>query len=160
MYLTTMSRAVLSSDRHMLSIISALSRAIRCCQQEDTFCENVTFTQFTILDAVGKTGTLRLSDLHNIPVVEKSTTTRLVAPLVNQGLIVRKKSQQDSRAITLQLTDEGKAVLKRVWVCLSRLFNAIEESLPEDKRADIYMAVKVFTQAVEKACTAGTCCKI
>jgi DNA-binding MarR family transcriptional regulator len=152
-----MSRGIYSSHRQILSLISELSRAVRCCQQEEAFCENVTFTQFVILEAVGKTGTLRLSDLHGILVVEKSTTTRLVDPLVNRGLIVREKSLQDSRAVTLKLTDEGKTVLRRVWDCLSRALNAIEVELPEDNRGEIYKAVRVFSQAVEKACAAGAC---
>ena len=152
-----MSRRIQNSHRRILSLISELSRAIRCCQQEEAFCDNVTFTQFVILEAVGKTGTLRLSDLHGILVVEKSTTTRLVDPLVNRGLIVREKSQQDSRAVTLKLTDEGRMVLTNVWDCFAKALNAIEGELPEENRGDIYRAVRVFSQAVEKACAAGVC---
>ena len=145
------------SHRRMLSLISNLSRAIRCCQQEGSFCENVTFTQFVILETVSKAGTLPLSDLHGILNVEKSTTTRLVGPLVNQGLIVREKSPQDSRAVTLKLTPEGSIVLKRVWDCFSRALNAIEEELPEQNRAEIYKAVRMFSRAVERACNEGVC---
>jgi DNA-binding MarR family transcriptional regulator len=141
----------------MLALISNLSRAIRCCQQEEAFCENVTFTQFVILETVSNTGTLPLSDLHSILNVEKSTTTRLVGPLVNQGLIVREKSRHDSRAVTLKLTPEGSIVLKRVWDCFLRALNAIEEELPQENRVEIYRAVRMFSQAVERACNEGMC---
>jgi DNA-binding MarR family transcriptional regulator len=119
----------------------------------------VTFSQFVILDAVGKTGTLRLSDLHGILGVEKSTTTRLVDPLVMRGLIFREKSQRDSRAVTLRLSGEGKTVLRKVWDCLSTALNTIEFALPEDHRTEIYKAVRTFSKAVQRACAAGACDK-
>ncbi|UCF56837.1 MAG: MarR family transcriptional regulator, partial [Deltaproteobacteria bacterium] len=70
----------------MFSLMSELARAVRCCQQEAVFCENVTFSQFFILDMVAEKGKLKLSELHQILSVDKSTTTRLINPLVKQGL--------------------------------------------------------------------------
>ncbi len=106
------------TNREMFSLLSDLSRAVRCCQQEAVFCENLTFSQFFILDLVAENGKLRLSELHRTLSVDKSTTTRLVSPLVKQGLVGREKSAQDSRAITLTLTKEGESVRKRVWTCM------------------------------------------
>jgi DNA-binding MarR family transcriptional regulator len=143
--------------RSTLSLILGLSRAVRRCQREKAFCENVTFSQFVILDAVGKKGFLELCDLHGLLAVEKSTTTRLLAPLVHRGLIVREKSQKDSRAVKLRLTGEGQTVLSKVWSCLSRTLNAIEFELPEDNRAKIFESVRLFSRAVEKVCAPPTC---
>ncbi len=145
------------NHREVLSLISELTRAVRCCQQEEAFCENVTFSQFLILDMVGKKGRLRLSDLHEVLAVEKSTTTRLVDPLAKRGLVVRERSDRDSRAVNLKLTKEGESVLGRVWQCLSSSLRAIERQVPEDRREDVYAAVRVFTEAVKNACKAGCC---
>ena len=62
------------NGRQMISLLAELSQALRCCQQEAVFCENVTFTQFFILDVVESKRKIRLSDLHDILSVEKSTT--------------------------------------------------------------------------------------
>jgi DNA-binding MarR family transcriptional regulator len=56
---------------------------------------------------------------HKILSVEKNTTTRLVNPLVNQGLVVRQKLEGDSRAINLSLTQEGKEVYPKARKCLA-----------------------------------------
>jgi len=37
-------------DREILALIMGLSKAVRCCRQDEVFCEDVTFTQFLILD--------------------------------------------------------------------------------------------------------------
>ena len=103
-------------DRGLLELIAELSRATRIFQQESVFCAGVTFSQFFILDQVAAGGgRLPLSELHSTLEVEKSTTTRLVAPLVKQGLIIRRRSRQDSRAVELSLTPPGRDVLKTVW---------------------------------------------
>ena len=145
------------SNREMFSLLSDLSRAIRCCQQEAVFCEDLTFSQFFILDLVAEKGQLKLSELHKILSVDKSTTTRLVSPLVKQGLIRRQKSNQDSRAINLALTSEGESVRKRVWACISRFVDVIQDGIPKEKRAEVYGNVKMFLHAMQNACAAGPC---
>ncbi len=145
------------SNREMFSLLSDLSRAIRCCQQEAVFCEALTFSQFFILDLVAEKGQLRLSELHKILSVDKSTTTRLVSPLVKQGLVRRQKSNQDSRAINLELTKEGELARKRVWTCISRFVGVIQTAIPEEKRTEVYEGVRIFLHAIQNACAAGPC---
>ena len=145
------------TNREMFSLLSDLSRAVRCCQQEAVFCENLTFSQFFILDLVAENGKLRLSALHKTLSVDKSTTTRLVSPLVKQGLVRREKLDQDSRAITLALTNEGESVRKRVWACISRFVDVIQTGIPEEKQAGVYEGVKIFLHAMRNACAAGPC---
>jgi DNA-binding MarR family transcriptional regulator len=152
-----MYRQVPRNNRDMFSLMSELSRAVRCCQQEAVFCENVTFSQFFILDMVAEKGKLKLSELHQILSVDKSTTTRLINPLVKQGLILREKSGYDSRAVDLRLTKKGELVRKRVWACISRFVDVIQMGIPEEKRARVYEGVRIFLDAMRNACAAGPC---
>ena len=130
---------------------------MRCCQQEEVFCENVTFSQFFILDMVAEKGKLKLAELHEILSVDKSTTTRLVNPLVTQGLVLREKSNHDSRTVDLSLTKKRESVRKDVWVCLSTFVELIQTGIPKEKRADVYEAVRIFLNAMENACTTAQC---
>ena len=45
--------------------------------------------------------------------IDRSTLGIMCRRLAAKGLITRRRSRQDSRAIVLQLTSEGEAVLKR-----------------------------------------------
>ncbi len=114
-------------SREVLSLVSELCQVVRFCRQDAIFCEDVTFTQFLILDEVAKKGRLKMLELHQILAVDKSTTTRLVNPLVRQGLIERKISDHDSRAVNLRLTPAGRKVHRKVWLCLEGFVGAIEE---------------------------------
>lgn len=135
----------------MLTLISGLSRALRCCQQEAVFCENVSFTQFLILDVVAEKESLKLADLHDILSVEKSTTTRLVDPLVKRGMMVRKKSDHDSRALTLTLTPQGRHVHRKVWECFSGFIDSIAMNISKENKDEVYESVQIFLNAVRDA---------
>jgi len=104
---------------------------------------------------VAQNGKLKLADLHRTLSVDKSTTTRLVNPLVKQGLILREKSNSDSRAINLRLTKKGVEVHRKVWECLAGFITSIQLGIPEEKRIDVYEALKIFLKALQNACTTG-----
>jgi DNA-binding MarR family transcriptional regulator len=145
------------SNQKTLTLLSDLCKVVRFCRRDSIFCENVTFTQFLILDAVSKSEKLRMAELHQILAVDKSTTTRLMNPLVRQGLVRREKSDHDLRAIDLTLTREGQEIHTRVWQCLAGFVDAIRTGIPEAKRTEVYGAVETFMGAVRNALSACQC---
>jgi len=157
LYYTTMKKNISCVSKEVLSLVSELCQVVRFCRQDSMFCEDVTFTQFLILDEVAKKGELKMLELHQILAVDKSTTTRLVNPLVGQGLIERKMSDHDSRAVNLRLTKAGRKIHRKVWLCLEGFVGAIEEGIPEKKKKFVYEAVKFFIGAVKKASSACPC---
>ncbi|MHB8907260.1 MAG: MarR family winged helix-turn-helix transcriptional regulator [Syntrophales bacterium] len=144
--------------RELFEIIMGLAREIRCCSRDEAICGNVTFHQFIILDAVVKKGELGLADLHRLLSVEKSTTTRLVNPLIRRGLLSRDRAAHDSRAATLRATEEGRETHRRVRECLGGFFDGVAQNIPESGREEVLEAVKVFTTAMKKAAAAYRCC--
>ncbi len=144
--------------REIFEIIMGLSREIRCCSRDEAICQNVTFHQFVILDAVVKKKGLDLADLHKILSVEKSTTTRLVNPLLLKGLLKRDRAEHDSRAAKLTLTEAGKETHRKVWICLGGFFESINRHIPEGRQEETLEAVKVFTAAMRTAAAQCRCC--
>ena len=152
-------------DREMFGLLAELAKALRFCQQDQAFCEGVTFSQFIILDLTAQAGRLGLADLHGYLGVEKSTTTRLIRPLVDRGLAARKRSARDSRAVVLQLTEAGAAVHASVWDCLGRFMDLVTANLAPADRAGTLAAVFRFVEAIKAACAPGrppdqNCCQI
>jgi DNA-binding MarR family transcriptional regulator len=159
LYYTTMSTKLDKKCRELFEIIMSLAREIRCCSRDEAICQDVTFHQFVILDAVAKNKGLDLADLHKILSVEKSTTTLLVNPLLQKGLLKRNKALHDSRAAKLTLTEEGMETHRRVWLCLGGFFENITRNIPEDRQEGVLEAVKVFTEAMKKAAVECRCCE-
>jgi DNA-binding MarR family transcriptional regulator len=143
--------------RELFEIIMSLAREIRCCSRDEAICQNITFHQFVILDAVVIKGELGLADLHQILSVEKSTTTRLVNPLIQKGLLKRDRATHDSRAATLSVTEEGIETHRKVWECLGEFFDGIKQNIPQGHREEVLEGVKAFTAAMKKAAAAYRC---
>lgn len=154
-----MSANIDKNCREVMEIIMGLAREIRCCSRDEAICHEVTFHQFMILDAVATKGELNLAELHGILSVEKSTTTRLVNPLIRKGLLKRDRAAHDSRAARIALTEEGKETHRRVWLCLAVFFQNIIGQIPEKRRKGIMESVRVFTEAMKSAAVACRCCE-
>jgi DNA-binding MarR family transcriptional regulator len=140
--------------QEVFSLIGELSRALRCCQQEESFCLDLTLSQFFILHTIAGKGQIPLAELHDILAVEKSTTTRMVSPLIRRGLVVQERSKHDSRALNLSLTPQGGEIYERIWVCLAEFLDTIQKGIPAVERRKIYGATQTFLNAVQDACKA------
>jgi DNA-binding MarR family transcriptional regulator len=145
-------------DRELLSLITDLARLSRIFQQDQAFCEGVTFTQFLILDAIAEAGgQIALSRLHTLLEVDKSTTTRLVAPLLKRELVTRRRSPDDGRAWELVMTGDGREVTADVWHCLHGTVTAIEARIPAEERTEVLRGVRTFLTALRAALINGEC---
>jgi len=141
-----------------MDVLGGLAQVLRCCCRDEAFCEGVTFHQFMILDAVAKEKELHLADLHKLLSVEKSTTTRLVNPLIKKGLIRRDKAAHDSRAVKLTLTNKGKETHKKVLMCLTDFFQRMLGNIQAKKRAEVLESVKIFIAAIKNSANGCGCC--
>jgi len=136
-------------DREILSIILELTKAVRCCRQNEIFCEEVSFTQFIILDAIAASRMLDMTRLKKVLSVDKSTATRLVEPLITHSLVVKEKSLQDSRMIILELTKEGKLVHTKIQQRITSFIRAIQTEIPDDKREASLEGIRIFLNAMQ-----------
>jgi len=142
----------------LVDVFGGLSQVLRCCCRDGAFCEGVTFHQFIILDAVAKEKELHMVDLNKRLAVEKSTTTRLVNPLIKKGLMRRDKAAHDSRAVKFTLTKDGRETHKKVLICLTDFFQRALGNIPAKKRDDVLESVKLFITAIKKSANSCDCC--
>jgi DNA-binding MarR family transcriptional regulator len=145
-------------NEDLMEVLGGLSQVMRSCCRDEAFCEGVTFHQFMILDAVAKEEELHMADLHKILSVEKSTTTRLVNPLIKKGLIRRYTAVHDSRAAKLLLTKKGKEAHKKVLACLADFFQSVLRNIPAKQRSDVLESVKLFIRAIKSSANGCNCC--
>jgi len=142
----------------LIEVLGGLVQVMRSCCRDEAFCEGVTLHQFMILDAVAKEKELHIADLHKILSVEKSTTTRLVNPLINKGLLRRDKADYDSRAAKLILTGKGNETYRKVQICLVNFFQRVLGNIPANRRTEILESVQSFITAIRKSANGCNCC--
>ncbi|MBW2559847.1 MAG: MarR family transcriptional regulator [Deltaproteobacteria bacterium] len=152
-----MSEIPVEHNRKLLFLIAELCQAARFCRQDSVFCEGVTLSQFLILDALATQGRLKMTDLHSVLAVEKSTTTRLVRPLIERQLVQREKTDDDLRATYLLITATGKETYRRVWDCFTEFAGTIQGKIPENDRDDVYRTLGIFLDAIRETSSVCSC---
>ena len=132
--------------------IRDLIKAMRFFQNEAVVCEDITFTQFTVLDFVRSGAPLPIGSLNDLLGVEKSTTTRLVAPLLKKGLLSKRKSNVDARISELALTAEGQRVYDSVWACYCGCADQLLSAVPEAQRGHLLQTMQLLSRSMECCC--------
>ncbi|HPD56369.1 MAG TPA: MarR family transcriptional regulator [Smithellaceae bacterium] len=145
--------------RQLLEIFTGLAQATRFLRQDEAFCEGVTFHQYLILDVILQNKELKMADLHRHLAVEKSTTTRLLNPLIKKKLLQRRTDPRDLRAAYLTLTKKGEEAHKNVRLCIMDFFHKTMGNIPEKKTKHVLNSVNVFIGAIKAYARQNTCCR-
>ncbi|MAK60475.1 MAG: MarR family transcriptional regulator [Ponticaulis sp.] len=97
----------------------------------------LTGTQFTLLVAIGSRQFGSISELGQTLCIEKSTLSRNLRPLIEDGLIER-DTKSTGRAIVHRLTSEGEARLKAAYPIWQGVQDGLEDKLGVDEVRDGY----------------------
>lgn len=76
--------------------------------------ENLTPTQASVLGIVAYRGPVGMTELADIEGLNPTMLSRVVAKLVDEGLVTRLPNPADQRAVQLQATDTGREVQLRI----------------------------------------------
>lgn len=77
--------------------------------------DNLTFSQFGVLEALYHLGPLSHSELGGKILKSNANLTTVVDSLEKKGLVVRDRSDTDRRRVTVHLTDSGRKLIARVF---------------------------------------------
>ncbi|MBS2008433.1 MAG: winged helix-turn-helix transcriptional regulator [Cyanobacteria bacterium SZAS TMP-1] len=93
------------------------SRAITQRYDQSLSPLGITASQFSLLNAAALASGLPISELADILVMDRTTLSRNLKPLVENGYIGMKEGQ-DKRVRSIELTQQGKAILLKaipIW---------------------------------------------
>jgi DNA-binding MarR family transcriptional regulator len=111
--------------------------------------------QIDTLDAIARHGPCTMVELADALRIDASTATRAVEPLVRAGLVERRRSDRDARAVIVQLSREGRRVERQLTV---ERFDDLERSLQSfsrDEREQFADFLERLTSAAHAAETRG-----
>ncbi len=88
----------------------------------------VTPTQSEVLSVLRSRQPLTLGELGGLLIAEIGSPSRLVSGLVRAGLVARRPSLEDGRAVELRLTAQGETAAEAVAAVEQVLYRAIDEA--------------------------------
>ncbi|GLZ28042.1 MarR family transcriptional regulator [Lentzea sp. NBRC 105346] len=130
--------AVLTASR-LLVAVSAQSIAAA----DDT----ITLPQFRVLVVLDSRGPMKLTTLADLLDVNPSTATRMVDRLLMTGLLARQPNPASRREVVVELTLEGRKLVRGVTRRRRVAIGRIIARMPEDKRRGLIEALNAFSEA-------------
>ena len=94
---------------------------------------NLTVSKWRILAILSDRGTCRFGELARLTSIEPATLSRFVGALVRDGLIRRRRSSSDARAVTIGLTEKGELAFAATLPWALEVENTLVREIdPED----------------------------
>jgi MarR family 2-MHQ and catechol resistance regulon transcriptional repressor len=75
--------------------------------------KGITYLHFLIMRVLHKTGPLPISEIGRRLMIPRPQMTHLVDQLIELNITVRRPCQKDRRVIFIELTDQGRLVLRK-----------------------------------------------
>lgn len=75
---------------------------------------HVTLPMWRVMVALRESGDQRLGDLAERTSIDFSTLSRLLVNMQSKQIIIRRRSGLDGRALSVSLTDQGRAITERI----------------------------------------------
>jgi MarR family 2-MHQ and catechol resistance regulon transcriptional repressor len=147
------------------AVHAALNELVRVYQFRDRdriCCYDVSVTQCYALEAVVAGAPLTLNELAARLYLDKSTASRVVDGLERKGLVERRPSPEDRRALHLAATAEGRRLHARIEADILAQEKALLAEFPHEvRRSMAELMGRLARAAGMRIDTAGgSCCTI
>lgn len=145
-------------DRDAEALQAAVTELVRVYQFRDRdriCCHDISVTQCHALEALVDHGPMRLNELTERLLLDKSTTSRVVRALVTKGYVAQHQDPRDGRATTLSATPAGRRLWKRIIEDLVGQQRALIADLDPDVRAGAVDVIRRLARAADARFRAG-----
>jgi len=142
-------------SNYLRELVRVLVRNLGILEKSDANCCGVTISQCHAIVEIGRSGEVSLSELAELLALDKSTMSRTINNLVEDGLVIRELDPEDRRYVKIKLTDKGIKIFKDIEESMDRYYKAIFNSVPEEKREQVLDSLKLLIEAVNK----NKCCR-
>jgi DNA-binding MarR family transcriptional regulator len=109
---------------------------------------DVTLPEARVIASVGSFGPFSIMDLAKHANLDKSQASRAAEALIKRGLIAREASSEDGRVVLISLTQEGRALFRKVMP-IARKWNTDLFACLDDAEKE------AFGRALNKVITAA-----
>jgi len=108
--------------------------------------KGISSPQVIILDLLNAKGKLKASDLAEALNITSGAVTGLCDKLIQYGYAKRSRTEEDRRVVYLEITDDGRDMLKNVAEKRKRITEKFYGRLPED---DLRHLIRIHRQVLQ-----------
>jgi len=131
--------------------LSELARRYQFRNRDEVCCYGLTVSQCYALQALHQKGPLASSELAMRLGLDLSSTTRLVDQLLRKKLASRKRSDEDGRVRTVEISEAGSRLVQRIETDFAELLENALREFPAAVRKAIPQVLYRLTAALQDA---------
>ena len=109
----------------------------------------ITPSQLAVLGTLARSGSMTLGQLADAEAVQPPSMTRIVARLVDEGMVVRQAREDDRRSVEVKLSESGKHAIESIRAQRDTWLMERLQSLSEDDRAELWRGVAAIEKLLE-----------
>jgi len=115
----------------------------------------LTGSQLLVLKMLEPKGSISLSELSERIRAKNSTVTGIIDRMERDGLVVRRRSEEDRRVVYLELTPKGKKLATGVKIDPMQLARALLEDLPARDAVELERIMTHMVRRVREVQASG-----
>lgn len=105
---------------------------------------NLTDSQFSVIDVLYTKGEMRICTLLNTILATSGNMTVILKNMERDGLIYRKKDDDDKRAFLVGLTEKGKKLFEKILPSHRSEIEKLYSILSDEEKASLISILKKF----------------
>ncbi len=117
---------------------------------KDITSYGLTPPQFGVLESLGHLGPMKISGMCAKQLVSGGNLTVVIDNLERDGLVERKPSKEDRRAITIQLTNKGQKLFKEIFTTHAKYVAKLASVLTEQEQEQLAALAKKLGLGIQE----------
>ena len=141
-----------------LKLFVVLSRAFRSVEEHarrDQERHELGGTEFGVLEVLYHKGPMLVGEVGSRILLTSGSTTYVIDKLEKRGLVTRRPCEADRRALYVELTDEGRALIARIFPEHAEAIRAAMSGLTIEEQRIAAALLKRQGRAAESAAAKG-----
>ncbi|MFY9139412.1 MAG: MarR family transcriptional regulator [Thermacetogeniaceae bacterium] len=134
-------------------LLRQLIRKLGLLDKTQLSCCGITYSQCHALVEIGSKQSLSINELAELLGLDKSTLSRTVNTMVEQGLVAREPDPDDRRYVKIKLTPAGSSLLSDIEDRMTDYYLNIYQAIPQQKRKQVLESLELLVKI-----TKGCCC--
>ena len=113
--------------------------------------DDLSYGQYKVMALIHSHGSISIGNLGRLVGSAQSTTSEMVARLTKAGLVTKVRGPFDGRVVMVELTDQGRQLMRRRRKIVRDAYQGLFDKLVPDERSRFMDAIRVINGILSKA---------
>lgn len=139
-----------ASSLKLWVVMNHAFHSIEATLQEQVESHGISFSEFAVLEVLLHKGPLPIGDVGDHMLLTRGSMTYVVDKLEEEGLIRRRRCEEDRRIIYAELTEEGRELIEEVFSEHAALLRRLTKGLSSAEKEKATALLKRLGKLAEE----------